>query len=67
MVRTEKGKELSTNAHNVANELENAILQMENPSLIPELSDKVITLLTQLEKEASKIETYWKMYEAAIT
>lgn len=67
MVRTEKGKELSTNAHNVANELENAILQMENPSLIPELSDKVITLLTQLEKEVSKIETYWKMYEAAIT
>lgn len=67
MVRTEKGKELSTNAHNIATELENMISKMGNPNIDTESSDNAITLIAQLEKEVSKIETYWKMYEAAIT
>jgi hypothetical protein len=66
MVRTEKGKELSTNAHNIATELENMISKM-NPNIDTEPSDNAIALIAQLEKEVSKIETYWKMYEAAIT
>lgn len=67
MVRTEKGKELSTNAHNIATELENMISKMGNPNIDTEPSDNTIALIAQLEKEVSKIETYWKMYEAAIT
>ena len=67
MVRTEKGKELSTNAHHIATELENTISKMGNPNADTESSDNAIALITQLEKEVSKIETYWKMYEAAIT
>ena len=66
MVRTEKGKELSTNALNVATELENMIEKIE-PDVDTEPPDTIIALITQLEKEVSKIETYWKMYEAAIT
>jgi len=66
MVRTEKGKELSTNALNVATELENMIEKIE-PDVDTESPDTIIALITQLDKEVSKIETYWKMYEAAIT
>ena len=67
MVRTEKGKELSTNAHNIATELESMISKMGNPNIDTEPSDNAIAHIAQLEKEVSKIETYWKMYEAAIT
>lgn len=66
MVRTEKGKELSTNALNIATELENVIEKMV-PDIDAESPDTIMNLITQLEKEVSKIETYWKMYEAAVT
>ena len=66
MVRTEKGKELSTNADNVATELENMIEKVES-DVDAEPSEPIMALVTQLEKEVSKIETYWKMYEAAVT
>ena len=65
MVRTEKGKELSRNADNVANELENILEKIESDDVEP--SETIMALVTQLEKEVSKIETYWKMYEAAVT
>lgn len=66
MVRTEKGKELSTNADNVATKLENMIKKIES-DVDAEQSVTIMALVTQLEKEVSKIETYWKMYEAAVT
>ena len=66
MVRTEKGKELSTNALNVATKLENMIEKIE-PDIDTESPETIIALITQLDKEVSKIETYWKMYEAAVT
>jgi protein-arginine kinase activator protein McsA len=66
MVRTEKGKELSRNADTVTNELENTIEKIELDDNI-EPSETIMALVTQLEKEVSKIETYWKMYEAAVT
>ena len=66
MVRTEKGKELSQNADNVANELENMIEKIELDDNVKP-SETIMALMTQLEKEVSKIETYWKMYEAAVT
>ena len=66
MVRTEKGKELSRNADNVANKLENTIEKIELDDNV-EPSETIMALVTQLEKEVSKIETYWKMYEAAVT
>jgi hypothetical protein len=67
MVRTEKGKELSTDAQNVACELENIITEMQKSSVNTASQDAATTLITQLEKEVSKVETYWKSYEAAIT
>lgn len=66
MVRTEKGKELSTNALNIATELENVIEKMV-PDIDAESPGTIMNLINQLEKEVSKIETYWKMYEAAVT
>lgn len=66
MVRTEKGKELSRNADTVTNELENTIEKIELDDNV-EPSETIMALVTQLEKEVSKIETYWKMYEAAVT
>ena len=66
MVRTEKGKELSTKADNVAAELENILEKIES-DVDAEPSETIMNLVTQLEKEVSKIETYWKMYEAAVT
>lgn len=66
MVRTEKGKELSRNADNVATELENILEKIESDDDV-EPSETIMALVTQLEKEVSKIETYWKMYEAAVT
>lgn len=67
MVRTEKGKELSLAAQNVACELENAIKEMQKSSVDTASQDAAAALITQLEKEVSKVETYWKSYEAAIT
>ena len=67
MVRTEKGKELSLDAQNVAGELENAIKEIQKSSVDTASQDAAAALITQLEKEVSKVETYWKSYEAAIT
>jgi hypothetical protein len=66
MVRTEKGKELSTKADNIATDLENMFEKTESDGDV-EHAETIMALVTQLEKEVSKIETYWKMYEAAVT
>jgi hypothetical protein len=67
MVRTEKGKELSTTTQNVASELENMVTEMQKSRVDTTAQDAVLALITQLEKEMSKVETYWRSYEAAIT
>jgi hypothetical protein len=66
MIRTDKGKELSTNADNLATDLGDLIEKTESDGDV-EHAETILTLVTQLEKEVSKIETYWKMYEAAVT
>jgi hypothetical protein len=67
MVRTEKGKELSATSQKVASELEIMITEIQKSRVGTTSQDAATALITQLEKEVRKVETYWKSYEAAIT
>lgn len=69
MVRTEQGKKLSMKAKSVAVKLSNEVKELKickSPSSAETL-ESVIAGIDQLEREVSKVETYWKSYEAAIT
>lgn len=67
MVRTEKGKELSATSQKVASELEIMITEIQKSRVGTTSQEAATALITQLEKEVRKVETYWKSYEAAIT
>ncbi len=69
MVRTAKGNELSLQAKAVAGELAAALTALTTTG-IAEAAPRVdvfLQCLSQLEREARKVEMYWKSYEAAIT
>jgi len=70
MVRTEEGKTLSMKVKTAALALEKALktLRKTSRSITAEtVAEPMMRSLDQLEKEARKVETYWKSYEAAIT
>jgi chromosome segregation ATPase len=70
MVRTAKGNELSLQAKAVAEELAAALTELTatlEAAEVPQRVDAVRLRLSQLEREARKVEMYWKSYEAAIT
>jgi hypothetical protein len=69
MVRTAKGNELSLQAKAVAGDLAAALTALTTPEG-SEAAPRVAAFLeglSQLEREARKVEMYWKSYEAAIT
>jgi hypothetical protein len=70
MVRTDKGKELSNHAKTTAMELKESLdkLQKNTGSEVSEnLVESLIANVDKLEKDAQKVEMYWRSYEAAIT
>ncbi len=70
MVRTEQGNKLSLKAKSVALELATAFSELtKSPSaaVAKQLSESLLLRINHLEKEARKVELYWKSYEAAIT
>ena len=70
MVRTAQGTELSLKAKSVALELAAALTELtKNPTaeMAKQLIEPLLLRINQLEREARKIEMYWKSYEAAIT
>ena len=70
MVRKEQGNKLSLKAKSVALELTTVFSELtKNPSaaVAKKLSEPLLLRINQLEKEARKVELYWKSYEAAIT
>jgi hypothetical protein len=70
MVRTEEGKALSMQVKTAALALAKDLKPLqETPNVITAntLVEPVMRRLEQLEREARKVETYWKSYEAAIT
>jgi hypothetical protein len=70
MVRTDKGKELSNHAKITAMELKESLdkLQKNTGSEVSEnLVESLIANVDKLEKDAQKVEMYWRSYEAAIT
>ena len=70
MVRTEEGKTLSMKVKTAALALAKDLKPLQTaPRSMPvaRLAEPVMRGLAQLEKEARKVETYWKSYEAAIT
>lgn len=70
MVRTTKGNELSLQAKAVAGELAAALNALTTTPGAAEAASQVdafLQRLSQLEREARKVEMYWKSYEAAIT
>ena len=70
MVRTDKGKELSNHAKKNAMELKDSLeeLQKNQGSKAEEnLARSVVANVDRLEKDAQKVEMYWRSYEAAIT
>jgi hypothetical protein len=70
MVRTEQGNKLSLKVKSVALELAAALNELtKSPSVAvaKQLSEPFLLRINQLEREARKIELYWKSYEAAIT
>ncbi len=70
MVRTDKGKELSNLAKTTAMELKNSLKELQKnkeSEVSEELVKSVIDNLNRLEKDAQKVDMYWRSYEAAIT
>lgn len=70
MVRTAKGNELSLQAKAVAGELAAALTELTTTpgaAVATPRVDAILQRLSQLEREARKVEMYWKSYEAAIT
>jgi len=70
MVRTDKGKELSNHAKTTAMELKDSVeeLQKNQDSEASEnIVNSIITNVNRLEKDAQKVDMYWRSYEAAIT
>ena len=70
MVRTDKGKELSNHAKTTAIEIKESLDELEKNSdseLSKNLVESIITNVNKLEKDAQKVEMYWRSYEAAIT
>ena len=70
MVRTAKGNELSQQAKAVAGELAATLTALTTTPVGTESTPRVdafLQRLGQLEREARKVEMYWKSYEAAIT
>jgi hypothetical protein len=70
MVRTEEGKTLSMQVKTAALALAKDLTPLQEAPRSPTgelLVGPVMRGLEQLEREARKVETYWKSYEAAIT
>jgi len=70
MVRTEKGKELSNQAKTTAIKLRDSLdelLKNQGSEMSENHAKSVLTNLERLEKDAQKVEMYWRSYEAAIT
>jgi hypothetical protein len=70
MVRTEKGKELSNHAKTTAMEIRDSLdelLKNQGSETSEKHAKSVLTNLERLEKDAQKVEMYWRSYEAAIT
>jgi len=70
MVRTDKGKELSNHAKTTAMEIKESLDELQKNTgseLSKNLVEFIITNVNKLEKDAQKVEMYWRSYEAAIT
>jgi len=70
MVRTDKGKELSNHAKKTAMEIKESLDELQkntSSELSKNLEESIIAKVNKLEKDAQKVEMYWRSYEAAIT
>ncbi len=70
MVRTDKGKELSNHAKTTAMEIKESLDELQKNTgsdLSRNLVESIIANVHKLEKDAQKVEMYWRSYEAAIT
>ena len=70
MVRTDKGKELSNHAKTTAIEIKESLDELRKNTgsdLSKNMVESVIANVNKLEKDAQKVEMYWRSYEAAIT
>ena len=70
MVRTDKGKELSNYAKTTAIEIKESLDELQKNSdseVFEKLIESIISNVNKLEKDAQKVEMYWRSYEAAIT
>ncbi len=70
MVRTDKGKELSNHAKTTAMEIKESLDKLQKNTgsdLSRNLVESIVANVHKLEKDAQKVEMYWRSYEAAIT